>query len=71
MSIVSSKRQITLPIEQCRLLGIQPGDEVEIFAAHGMLTIVKKKPGAARGLLKHLKPDKRFSDEASLRSSLR
>jgi bifunctional DNA-binding transcriptional regulator/antitoxin component of YhaV-PrlF toxin-antitoxin module len=40
MWIVSSKRQITLPINQCKLLGIQPGDEVEIFAAHRMLTIV-------------------------------
>ncbi len=71
MPIVSSKRQITLPVEQCNQLGIQPGDEVEIFAANGSLTVIKKKPGAARGLLKQVKPDKRFSDEESLKSGLR
>lgn len=70
MPLVSSKRQITLPVEQCRQLGIEPGDEVEILAANGLLTIIKKKPGAARGMLKGVKPDKRFSEEESLRDGL-
>ena len=71
MPIVSSKRQITLPIEQCNQLGIDPGDEVEIFAANGVLSIIKKRPGAARGFLKHVKANKRISEKESLRSSLR
>lgn len=71
MPIVSSKRQITLPVEQCHQLGIEPGDEVEIFAANGILSVIKKKPGAARGLLRQIKADKRISEEESLKSSLR
>lgn len=31
MSKVSSKRQITLPIDLCILAGIEPGDEVSAF----------------------------------------
>ena len=52
MPKVSSKRQITLPIEQCRQIGIEPGDEYRSFVANGHITIVKKIPGAAKGILK-------------------
>ena len=65
MAKVSSKRQITLPIKQCELLGIDPGDEVELFIAEGQLTVVKKKAGAAKGVLKHIKGTPTLTDDAS------
>ena len=68
MPKVSAKRQITLPINQCEALGIEPGDEVESFVANGHLTIIKKVKGAADGLLKHIKADPSISDEESLQS---
>jgi len=71
MPVVSSKRQITLPVEQCNHLNIHPGDEVEIFSADGVMTIVKKRAGAAHGLLKHIRANKKISDDESLRSQLR
>lgn len=71
MPKISSKRQITLPVEQCDALGFVPGDDVEILAANGVMTIVKKKAGAARGLLQNVKGKKGITDEESLRSSLR
>jgi AbrB family looped-hinge helix DNA binding protein len=70
MPIVSSKRQITLPASQCQSLGINPGDEVEIFIANNRLTIVKKKKGAAKGMLKHVQGDSSVTDEESRQSSL-
>ncbi len=71
MPKVSSKRQITLPIEQCKLAGIEPGDEYESFVDNeGHITIFKKKVGAAKGILKGLAVDKRYTDEQSLQSSL-
>ena len=70
MPKVSAKRQITLPVSQCEMLGIRPGDEVEIFIADGQLTIVKKSMGAARGLLKDVEPKSSISDEASRQSAI-
>lgn len=70
MPKVSSKRQITLPVSQCEALGIEPGDDVESFVAHGQLTIVKKQKGAARGILKHVQRNPSMTDEESLESSL-
>lgn len=68
---VSAKRQITLPIEQCRLAGIEPGDHYESYVDNeGHITIVKKVAGAAKGLLKSTNIDKRCSDEQSLLSSI-
>jgi len=70
MPKVSAKRQITLPVSQCVALGIEPGDEVESFVAHGQLTIVKKKLGAAKGILKHVQGNPAVTDEESLESAL-
>jgi bifunctional DNA-binding transcriptional regulator/antitoxin component of YhaV-PrlF toxin-antitoxin module len=70
MPKVSAKRQITLPVSQCVALGIEPGDEVESFVAHGQLTIVKKKQGAAKGILKHVQGNPAVTDEESLESAL-
>ncbi len=71
MPLVSSKRQITLPADQCRTADINPGDEYVSFVDNlGHITIIKKTSGAARGLLKGIKIDKRVSDESSLQSAL-
>ena len=70
MPKVSSKRQITLPIDQCQQVGIEPGDEYRSFVADGHITIVKKIPGAAKGILKHIKGDSSVTDEASLQNAI-
>lgn len=71
MPKVSAKRQITLPIDQCKAAGIEPGDEYESYVDNeGHITIVKKVAGAAKGLLKRVTADKRFTDEQSLQSSI-
>ena len=70
MPKVSTKRQITLPIEQCLEAHIEPGDEIDTYIYNGQITIVKKVTGAAKGVLGHLKADKRISDEQSLQSTI-
>ena len=70
MPKVSMKRQITLPIEQCRKIGIQAGDEYESYVYENKITIIKKSSGAAKGLLKDIKSDSSVSDAESLASSL-
>ncbi len=71
MSIVSSKRQITLPIHQCREANIGPGDEYVSYVDNlGRITIIKKHMGAAHGAIAHIKADASVSDEESLHSVL-
>ena len=71
MPKVSTKRQITLPIDQCREAHIEAGDEYRSYLDNfGRITIVKKEYGSADGVLSHLKTDKRYSDETSLISGL-
>jgi bifunctional DNA-binding transcriptional regulator/antitoxin component of YhaV-PrlF toxin-antitoxin module len=71
MPIVSSKRQITLPISQCREADIGPGDEYVSFVDNlGRITIVKKQMGAAHGVIADIKPNASISDEESLHSGL-
>lgn len=70
MPKVSAKRQITIPINLCEEAHIQPGDEVEMFIYDEQITIVKKVKGAAKGILNHVKFDKKMSDEQSLQSSM-
>ncbi len=70
MPKVSAKRQITLPVSQCEALGIEPGDDVESFISDGQLTIVKKKQGAAKSVLKHVRGNPSMTDEESMESSL-
>jgi len=70
MPKVSAKRQITLPVSQCQILGIEPGDDVEIFVADGQLTIVKKHKGAAKGMLSQVQSDTLMTDEESLQSAI-
>ena len=70
MPRVSAKRQITLPVDQCREAGIGPGDEYRSFIADGRITIVRKTDGAARGFLRHVAGDPAVSDEESLQDAL-
>jgi bifunctional DNA-binding transcriptional regulator/antitoxin component of YhaV-PrlF toxin-antitoxin module len=71
MAKVSSKRQITLPIELCTIADIHSGDTVESFVdRYGVISIVKKSKGAASGFLKGLKADTEISEEESLQSAL-
>jgi bifunctional DNA-binding transcriptional regulator/antitoxin component of YhaV-PrlF toxin-antitoxin module len=71
MPKVSSKRQITLPVDQCRKANINPGDEYDSYVdSFGHITIIKKISGAASGLLKDIKIDKRLSDETSLQNAI-
>ncbi len=70
MPRVSSKRQITLPIDQCTELGIKPGDQYESFVADGRITIVRQVAGAARGKLKRAKAQPGITDEESRQSVL-
>ncbi len=68
MPIVSSKRQITLPITGCNELGIEAGDEVEILRYGNQFNIIKKTKGNAAGVLKDLKADESITDKDSLQS---
>jgi len=70
MPRVSAKRQITLPVDQCREVGIGPGDEYRSYVADGRITIVRKSSGAARGVLRHMAGDPTVSDEESLEDAL-
>ncbi len=71
MPKVSAKRQITLPVEQCRQAHIAPGDEYNSYVDnHGHITIIKKTLRSAKGLLKDLKVNKQISDEDSLQSAI-
>lgn len=70
MPKVSAKRQITLPINQCHALGIKPGDIVESFVVDGQITLVKKVPGAAKGLLSNVQALNEMTDEESMQSAI-
>lgn len=71
MPVVSQKRQVTLPLEQCAIAGIEPGDEFESFVSRkGIISIVTKHKGAAKGLLKGIPVNSDISDEESIQSSI-
>ena len=65
MPRISAKRQLTLPANQCRLAGIEPGDECRSFVADGRITIIRQQPGSAWGCLAHIRTDERVSDVES------
>lgn len=66
MPVLSPKRQITIPKDLCNRLHVQPGDEIDIFEHQGRVTLIKKRKGASHGVLKHLKAERRYTDEESL-----
>ena len=71
MPVLSPKRQVTLPKQLCDQLQVQPGDQLEFFEHDGRLTIIKKTKGSSAGILKHLRPDARYSEQASREDALR
>ena len=71
MAKVSAKRQITLPIEQCVVAHIKAGDDIESFVdRQGVISIIKKHSGAAKGLLKDIKINADISEFKSLASAV-
>jgi bifunctional DNA-binding transcriptional regulator/antitoxin component of YhaV-PrlF toxin-antitoxin module len=71
MAKVSAKRQITLPIDQCVVAHINAGDDIESFVdRQGVISIVKKQSGAAKGLLKGVATNSTISEQESLESAL-
>ena len=70
MPRLSAKRQLTLPANQCRLAGIEPGDQCRTFVADGRITIVRQQPGSAWGCLAHLRADETVSDVESRQRSM-
>lgn len=70
MSVLSSKRQVTLPKQLCDRLVIAPGDVLDILEHEGRITLLKKQAGRSLGALRHLKADTRYSDEASKASQV-
>jgi len=71
MAKVSAKRQITLPVEQCVIAHIRAGDDVESFVdRQGVISIVKKQSGAAKGVLKGIATDAQISENESLESAI-
>lgn len=70
MPRISAKRQLTLPAHQCRLAGIEPGDECRSFVADGHITIIRQQHGSARGCLAHLRADETVSDAESRQHSI-
>lgn len=66
MPKVSSKRQVTLPVAGCNELDIHPGDEIEIFTYKNQFNIIKRKPGAAAGILKAIKANQSVTEQESL-----
>lgn len=71
MSVLSSKRQVTLPKELCDRLGVNPGDDLDIVEHGGRITLLKMKKGASAGVLSHAKANPAVSDEASLQDSIK
>ena len=65
MPRISAKRQLTLPANQCRLAGIEPGDECRSFVADGRITIIRQQPGSAWGCLARLRADETVSEAES------
>lgn len=70
MSILSPKRQVTLPKELCDRLFVQPGDDLSFLEHQGRITIIKKLKGSSDGALRHLKGNARHSDTDSLQDTL-
>lgn len=70
MPKVSAKCQLTLPANQCRLAGIEPGDECRSFVANGRITIVRLQSGSAWGCLAHLRADETVSNEQSRQDAI-
>ncbi len=70
MSKLSAKHQVTIPIDCIRAMNLQPGDELEWYCHEGQLTAIKKRDGAADGVLKHLSVNESISIDESIQSAI-
>jgi bifunctional DNA-binding transcriptional regulator/antitoxin component of YhaV-PrlF toxin-antitoxin module len=70
MSVLSQKRQITVPKALCDRLFVQPGDDLAFFEHQGRITIIKKVKGSSDGVLRHLKGVSKHSDVESMQDAL-
>lgn len=70
MSVLSSKRQVTLPKSICERLVIAPGDEIDVLEYNGRITLMKRQAGRSAGALRSLKADSRYSESQSRDSEL-
>lgn len=70
MSVLSQKRQITLPKALCDRLLVQPGDDLVFLEHRGRITIIKKIKGRSDGVLRHLKGNAKHMDVESMQDAL-
>jgi bifunctional DNA-binding transcriptional regulator/antitoxin component of YhaV-PrlF toxin-antitoxin module len=71
MPKVSAKRQITLPIDQCAVAKIDIGDDIESFVDRkGVISIVRKQLGAAKGILEKNSASSDLSSSLSLEGEI-
>ncbi len=65
VATITSKGQMTLPIEVRRVLNIHPGDEIEIYADHRGEFCLRPLTSGPLDFLKDLPVSKRRADIAS------
>jgi len=70
MPIIRAGRQLTIPADQCRLAGIEPGDECRSLVADGRIALIRQQPGSAWGCLAHLRADETISPAESRQHSI-
>ena len=70
MSILSQKRQVTLPKELCDKLLVQPGDDLSFLEHSGRITIIKKVEGSSDGTLSYLGGNDKYTDDESLQDAI-
>lgn len=70
MPKMSATGQIILPVYMGEAVGLKAGDNFEAFIVDGEIHLVKKVPGAAKGILKGAKIKSFISDEESMASVL-
>ncbi|MBW8185501.1 AbrB family transcriptional regulator [Shewanella nanhaiensis] len=68
---VNAKRQITLPVEQCKIAQIVAGDNVACFVDRlGVISIVKQTKGSAKGILANSKVLCSMNENTSRQSAI-
>jgi len=70
MSVLSPKRQVTLPKALCDRLFVQPGDDLLFLEHRGRISIVKKVKGGSDGILRHLKGNAKMTDVESMQDAI-
>jgi AbrB family looped-hinge helix DNA binding protein len=70
LSVLSRKRQLTIPKVLCDRLDVQPGDHVDVLEFGGRITILKRRKGGSAGIARHLRADSRVSDRQSLETAV-